>query len=484
MNAGELRTDQLVFHDNGFLGAADAQRIVDAGVRVLRQVGFTIEGTDEFLDCLRAYGCRIDATHVTFPDAVIDKLLSLIAGEREVNQSAEYQPSDKLTFYASGQGSLWTAPEDDRTRSGTRADLAAYSRMLDALEVPRAHPSIIPSDVPRATADLHAFATIAMNSSRPWRVSPYSPGIIQYFLDVMTVITGSREEAVRQAPFAHKLWISSPFKIAREAVEGAMTSRKLLGHTINITIMPVSGVSAPVTAAGAIVQEVAEVLGANVISLAINGSLAGYCSSTLCFDMTDNVSVEMGPDADIRRLLGAAVAQHWFGYRRPPSGIGLRSSAPVPGAQSMMEKSMVTIEVMRGGRDFMAAGTLSHCDTVSPVQLLLDLELRDYLQALIKPVDLSDEALAEDVILSVAPTGARYLESEHTLRRYRDELWFPKLVRRAAAKSYMDNPHDMLDRARARALELLANSPNRCPLDSAQRSEIERICAAADREFS
>ena len=150
-----------------------------------------------------------------------------------------------------------------------------------------------------------------------------------------------------------------------------------------------------------------------------------------------------------------------------------------------MEKSIdMTIAVMSGVREFNSAGTLSQGDAVSPVQLLLDIELRDYLQQLIRPVDISTEKLAEETIVATAPRGARYLESEDTLRFFRQELWFPNLMDRRSAKAWKNNPVTMIDNARKKALDLLKNAPNQCPLDSDQRAEITRICTAADRDLS
>jgi len=480
-----MNTEPLRFIENGGIDENTAARIVEAGVRVLKRVGLTVDGNDEFFDYLRAYGCGIDGKHVSFPDAVIDKVMARIAEGRKHSDGQPFMPTERITLYSSGQGSLWNAPEDDRPRSANRSDLGAYCRMLDALEMPRLHPGIIPEDVPRPTADLHAFATIALNSRAPSRVSPYSASILPYFIDIMTIVTGSREEAVNQAPFSCKLWINTPLMISREVIEMALLSRRLLRHKLAVTIMPVSGVSSPVSVAGAIVQEVAEVLASNTITLAIDDNLVGYCSSTMAFDMTSNHTCEAGPDSDIRRIAGAQVAKHWFGYPFIPSGIAPRTSASVPGVQSMMEKGIdMTLEVMRGTRDFASAGTLSQGDTLSAVQLLLDIELRDYLQRLISPIDVSDEALAEEIISEVAPQGARYLETEHTLLRYRQELWFPRLMDRRSIKAWPDNPVTMLDKARTRALELLANAPNQCSLDQSQRREIERICAAADRDLA
>jgi trimethylamine--corrinoid protein Co-methyltransferase len=463
----------------------DIHRIINAGIKVLKEVGFTIDGNDEFNTYLSDYGCLINGSHVDFPQHVIDKALARIEEHKRSVKTDENIPDEKIVFYSSGQAQLYTPPETDTPRYATQDDLARYHRMLNALDIPSGHPGMVPLDVPEKTADLHAFATIALNSKQPWRVSPYSAQTIKYFIDVMEVITGSHEKAIKEAPFSHKIWINSPFMIGRESIEGALESRRLLGHNIHVTIMPSSGATAPVTVAGALVQEVAEVLASNIITLAICDTLTGYCSSTFSFDMACSYPCESGPDSDIRRIAGAEVASVWFGGNYRFSGVGIRTTAPVAGAQSMMEKSADgLLAVLGGSRVFNSAGTLSMGDVQSPVQLVLDIELRDWLQRLITPFDLSDDALAVDTIIEIAPTGARYIEAEHTFNHFRQELWFPRLLHRSGVKAWMKEPWDMVSKARKIATDLIANAENQCPLSDSQRKAIEEICREADRELA
>jgi trimethylamine:corrinoid methyltransferase-like protein len=279
----------------------------------------------------------------------------------------------------------------------------------------------------------------------------------------------------------HKLWINSPFHICRETIEGTMISRKLLGHKVQITIMPVSGASSPVTPAGALVQEVAEVIGANVISLAMDDYICGYVSSTNIFDFTSNIHCQPGPDSNIRRMLGKDMGYYMFGVPAK-SGIPPTTSAATVGVQSMMEKSFdLAIGVMSGDRFFGAGGVLSQSDTASPVQMVLDIEARDYMQKMLDDIDISDEAMAVDEILKVAPRGAEYLMSDHTYDNYKKSMWFPQLMDRRTTASYMKDPYTMLDKARDKAMDLLSNSPNRCPMDSSKIQIINEITAEADR---
>ncbi len=465
------------------LSEEDAQKFFKLGLELISEFGFKIDGTDEFNQIMLDFGCEINRDKLTFPKKVLDYTVDRIKAYRKEKIKEPDIISKKIDYFMSGQATYWNVPEDNSLRPATRDDLAAYHRMLDAMDVGRTHPGIIPQDVNLKTADLHAFATIAKNSAKPWRVSPFSAETIPYFYRVLTTVLGDADKAAKmgQEICFHKLWISSPFSICRETIEGTMVSRKLLGHKVKITIMPVSGASSPITAAGAIVQEVAEVIGANIISLAMDDYIYGYCSSTNTFDFTSNVHCQPGPDSNIRRMLGKDMGFYMFGTPAK-CGIPPTTGAATVGVQSVMEKCVdMTTAVMMGDRFFGAGGVLSQSDTASPVQMVLDIELRDYLQHMINDIDISDEAIGMDAIRETVPKGADFLASEHTYEYFKQSVWFPQLMDRRTAGSFLNNPGTMIENAKAKAINLLNNSPNKCTMNDSQIKEIDEIVAEADR---
>ena len=95
----------------------------------------------------------------------------------------------------------------------------------------------------------------------------------------------------------------------------------------------------------------------------------------------------------------------------------------------------------------------------------------------------NEETLAESTIIEVVPQGARFLETDHTLRHFRAVSWFPEIMDRRVPLAWQESPAGMLERARAKAIDLEERAPNLCPLHGVQKREIERILAAADREL-
>ena len=499
---------RLRTHKPQVLTPVDMQRIYDAAIRVAKRVPLRCQATDEFYGYLREFGCEIDRDSVRFPAAVVDKVVGLIAEHRERNRAAQgathrageeavagvdysgqgVEPAPEippeLSYSASGQGLYCCDVATDKLRLATRQDLADLSRVVDAIPgLGRSHPTFIPQDVPRPTAELHAFATIILNSSRPHAVSVYTERYIERFFDIEVIARGGDAAAVREKrTFFCKLWFNSPFMITEENVRIAMKARELFDQPIRVGLMPSAGSATPTTIAGCMVQQTAENIHCNILTLAVDGQLSGYRCGALATDMRTGGFTQSGPDVDLLQLASSQMAEFCFGGRTTVTR-GPTTTAKVPGAQSMMEKSIATLFAIMGGtRSFGSLATLATADVGSLVQLMLDVEMMHYFQRLLNGVEVDEDRLAEEVICEVAPQGARFLDHEHTFEHYREELFSPELADRGVAAGWVDEPEAMVERARAKAQHLVETAPNLCPLSESDRREIQKILDAADRE--
>ena len=481
------------------LAEREMEAIFGAAQRILAAVSLKAEGTDEFYDLVRAVGCTVDGHEVGFPQAVIDEVLGHIREHKAQGRTLP-EPSPTIRPVVSGQGIWYSDVETDRLRLATRDDLATLSHIVDALpgNVSRGHPTFIPQDVPLLNCDIHAYATMILNSSRPQPVSVYSRRALDYFIDISDVTFGSRERTIAEAPFKTSMWITTPFGICPTDIEIALAARRMLNRFVDFGSMPVAGVSTPVTLAGTLAQTVAESLMMDVLSLAINGRINGAVPAPLVTDMRLGSSCEAGPD-NVLVKLGAAQMQRYV-YGEVPVGVkseedvtaaanatsmALTTMAKCPGPQAVLEKmGNGLVGVLSGARSYFAVGTLASADIGSFVQLMIDLEITSYFERLVRGITVSAETIAEEVIREVAPTGARYLQHPHTLSHYREELWLPQLVDRRMASAWEQDPRTMVDNARAKARRLVQTAENRCPLDESQKAEIGRILERADREVS
>jgi trimethylamine:corrinoid methyltransferase-like protein len=132
-------------------------------------------------------------------------------------------------------------------------------------------------------------------------------------------------------------------------------------------------------------------------------------------------------------------------------------------------------------------GLLDNGAVFSPAQAMLDLDMNRALYAFGQGLEVSDETMCVDLISQLEfCEKSTYLESEHTLRHFRDVLWATRLFDRTYRRPGNILPHEEDGRILAKAdrawRELVAAQK---PLEVHPRfaAELDRIVEAAKREL-
>ncbi|OGV61972.1 MAG: hypothetical protein A3K18_06505 [Lentisphaerae bacterium RIFOXYA12_64_32] len=468
---------------------AQLEHLLQNALTVLRQTPFRVQGTDEFCDHLRAYGCQVDSEQVRFPQAVIDKVMARCAEAKRAALEAlraqggkPEQPGTKVSMFTHGQALHICDLETNQLRPATELDLATWCHAADSLDIPtRAHPTFIPTDVPVSAADFHAFATIILNSRQPHRVSVYSARMLPFFIEAATIATGSLDAVKRDPVFATKAWVTSPFMIDRENIDIGMEARRRLGTPITFGHMPVAAASTPVSVAGALVQNTAESLALSAMRLAIDNLPQGITGSAAVMDMKHGFPRQLGPDMFLHSLAGQEMNDYLYHGYSTVRGFGYTGTgAATVSTQSVCEKALgVAFGAATGARDF-GIGCLAFSDVGSPVHLILDRELVGFVEHLLRDVSIDDEHIGLNNIIETVPTGGRYMENLHTAQFFREECWLPSLIDYRAFMAWASNPSDMIADARKKARNLFSGATNHCPLSDDQQRAIRKLMQDAD----
>jgi trimethylamine:corrinoid methyltransferase-like protein len=131
-----------------------------------------------------------------------------------------------------------------------------------------------------------------------------------------------------------------------------------------------------------------------------------------------------------------------------------------------------------GARHFGSAGTLSLDDIFSPVQLLADCEIRDWVQRAVQGVWLDEEAV--DDWAAEVQSGIRqgFMMLDSTLDHYKRHVWYPRHQERRGAGPWLAEGQPRLtDRLRDQVRQRIA--AHDFELDADRRREIERLYQAA-----
>ncbi len=189
-----------------------------------------------------------------------------------------------------------------------------------------------------------------------------------------------------------------------------------------------AGTTAPVTLAGTLVVQNAEVLaGAALCQLVNPGTPVGYGTFSGGVDMRTGKWTAAGPEMS---LITGATSQLCKRYHIPFGyGTGGIADSQIPDVRAGLEKALTTlfaalcgVEMIHDGVSGLIGSAMAHCFE----QLIIDNEMANLINRLLNGIEVNDETLAFDIIKSVGP-GGNFLSKHHTAKHYKKELYFSKL---------------------------------------------------------
>ena len=153
-------------------------------------------------------------------------------------------------------------------------------------------------------------------------------------------------------------------------------------------------------------------------------------------------------------------------------------------SQAAAERAAIMVTgAFLGARRFGCAGTLGLDEIFSPEQLLVDCEIRDWVQRSIRGVWMGEEVV-DDWVEEIAH-GLRqgFTALDSTLDHYRRDFWYPRRFNHDGvglwrSKGYSRLPDRLRDEVRRRI------AAYNFELDAARRRKIERITSDARRAVS
>jgi trimethylamine--corrinoid protein Co-methyltransferase len=181
------------------------------------------------------------------------------------------------------------------------------------------------------------------------------------------------------------------------------------------------------------------------------------------------LSMLCAAEAEIARYLGVPV---WT-----TAGV---SDSKLVDEQAAMEGAMSVVLAGLSGADLIHnVGFIVGCLTGSLQYLVMMDEAISYVKRVLRGIEVTPDTLAVDWIEKIGP-GGDFLSTEHTLKHFRTEFWYPSLMDRqmregwdhAGQKSMAEQVQEKLDR--------ILDTHRPPPLPEEVQVEIEAILAAAE----
>ncbi len=409
------------------LTPADCARLHDASLSILERTGVRLHD-EEAVERLRGAGARVgDDGRVFVPGSLVEWALSVAPRSVTLHgrggEPAIALEGDNAWF---GPGSDCLNILDHRTgerRRPTLGDVRDGLTMVDALpNMDFGMSMFLPSDVDPAMADRHQMAIMLECTTKPLVVVTYDLEAMLDAIEMAEAVAGG-PDALRERPN-----VAFYINVTRGLVQNGDSLRKLLvlaERGLPALWIPVTsgGTTGPVSVAGNVVLNNAGILvGVVLAQLVREGTpvvIPGFGGDAL--DLRTMVDPYAGPD---HRGVVPSLAHH---YGLPMFSLAGGSDSKTVDQQAAVEASLtMLVDALAGGHLIHDSGYLESGLTGSLAQLAICDEIATWIRAAIAPVDMSDEALALDLIDQLGPDGS-FLETDHTIAHYR-ERWYPSLI--------------------------------------------------------
>jgi trimethylamine--corrinoid protein Co-methyltransferase len=298
----------------------ELQDIHLATLEVLARTGVFVED-EEALDVFEEGGCFVDREEriVRLPGWVVEDAIrsapSTITLAGRVPSRDFVVESNRVGFTNFGEGIQVVDPRDGTLREPTKDDLAAATRLIDALdEIDVLERPIGAHEVPQAVAPLHNAEAILNNTTKHVFIGPLSGALLKKIVAMAAAVVGG-DANLRARPLVSFITCPvSPLKLVKDCCEIIMESARA-GMTCNILSMAMAGGSSPVTLAGTLVTHNAEVLsGITLSQLTRRGAPVMYGSSSTAMDLRLAAASVGSPEL---ALISAAVVQMSRRYLLP-----------------------------------------------------------------------------------------------------------------------------------------------------------------------
>jgi trimethylamine--corrinoid protein Co-methyltransferase len=378
-------------------------------------------------------------------------------------------------FYGTGSD----CPNVIDLRNGERRP-GLLQDIVDATTVCDALPNIdflmsfcIANDLERQTYDRHQMRAMLMHSIKPILFVTLGFGGCVDAIKMAQAVIGGAQELERKPLCACYINVSSALRHNEEALQKLLFMAEK-GLPTTYTPVVLRGATGPVTAAGAIaLANAGELAGVVVSQIKREGApiiITGGVNDML--DMRTTIDCYSDPT---NRVMLVEMAHR---YNLPIFGLTGCSDSKLPDEQAAAEAALsILLESLAGAQMAHDVGYLDSGMTNSIEQVVICDEIIAYTRAFMKEVEVNEETLALDIIDQVGPDGD-FLGNKHTLKHFRQD-WYPKLFERRNYDGWKkDGGKSLRQRAREKALEILAQHQPE-PLPDAVIKELDQIIQQA-----
>jgi len=467
------------------LSKPDVEAIHNATLEVLETSGLKVPSKTA-LEILDRAGASVDykTSRVTIPEHVVKEALKKAPKTFKFcarNPKNDFVLDKKETHITTDGYAVFIKDfETGERRNSTNEDLARWAVLADYLNTVHVFwPSVAPTDVPVPMQRIQAMVTSLSNTEKHVEFFGNNAREARYEIEIAAAVVGGERELKKRPIISAVLCPIAPCGYETGLIEAGIEFSRA-GVPVAPLAMPLAGQTGPITIAGTLVVNNAEVLGNLVICEFANpGAPVLYAGCPGGVDPWTG-SYIISPEGELINASLTSIAR----YYDLPCIISCGSSdSKIPDAQAGYERTMGFLTGILTGPDILCGlGGLEASNVMSPELLIIDNEIIEIARRISRGFEVNADTLAVDVIRKVGP-GGHFMAEKHTLTHLRTEQWMPKISDRKSFEAWQKTgAKDIFKVAKEKVKEILTtHRPEQIPKNI--QGEISQITKRCEKEF-
>lgn len=440
----------------------EVKAVHEASLRVLEEVGL-IYNSDEAIEFLATLpGARVDRGEhrAWFSGQLVEDLVAKVPAQftlRARNPARSVVVGNDTCINIPTNGAPYAIDLDRGRRLSTREDAITFiklSHVLDAIDV------VAPRTVEMQDVELILRPAVEVYTGFAYTDKPIRGNValgregVRDTLEIARIVFGDDDPA-KGGLLYNGVNPISPL-LYDERMCSAIIALAEAGQPMVVNPAAMAGITSPITLAGTMVQQNAEILGGIVLAQAVRpGVPMAYGMISTIGDMLKGQPAYGSPESALCIAAGAQLARF---YKLPVRAGGSLTESKVPDFQAGLEGMLTTLYTVfcRTHINWHAVGMLDSFLMTSFEKFVMDAEILGYVERLVQGIPVNEETIAFEVIKEVGPMGM-FLTADHTMANWRNAAYRPLLADRTGYHDWEKaGAADMYRRANRLGKELLS----------------------------
>ena len=453
--------------------------IHEATLKILERTGVRYDSQKAY-DLLLKAGAAKHPTRknvLTFPRSMVEESIKKITPygkyrARDPKNDMVFDGEHQYAHCLGGNPNIFDF-ETEQMRMATLKDVEDCTKVMDAL--PNCHSVsnfVVGTDVPGPMLVVKTMQAMMKNTSKC--LSGYALKVeeVDTFAKMWSVVTGGLEELRKRPLFTVYGSPSSPLTYDEHAAD-VMIRGAEYGVPVDIVPCPICGGTAPLTLAGGLTQQNAELLGGVMLVQTIDTTLPMQYSGRLSFmDLRSGKNVWGVPEM---ALVSAATVQVAHRYNMIADVYGVTTDANMWDMQVGLERMMAAAIPAMAGADHLSGIGGAWEAAGSYEMLVIDDDIYETVFRMVRGIEVDEGRLALDVIDKVGHMG-NFLSVMHTMDYLRKgEMINSKIMdKRTWERAKKEGPKPMRETAKE-AVKKILKEHQPMPLDKDVERDLDAI---------